>query len=72
MVSIVSSKVIVQVAIWGIVIAMFAVIAADLWIASRDLPDTSVSAAIIQIAQRYPILVLMAGICIGHLLWPSK
>ena len=34
-------------------------------------PDSTVSAIVLDLAKRYPILPLLVGIVLGHLFWPQ-
>jgi hypothetical protein len=56
----------------AIVVATVLILAGyDVWVINTKGVDTSISRVFIDLAHRYPIIVLSFGILVGHLVWPQ-
>lgn len=56
---------------WVLVILLFLAIGFDVYTGFRIGTHASISAQLLSISQRYPVLAFAAGILAGHIFWPQ-
>lgn len=54
----------------GILVAAIAIF--DVWVIAKKGKPESISAHIIRGSKKYPLLVLIAGVVLGHLFWSFR
>lgn len=54
-----------------IVIVLVVIFGVDLWLLVKRGYKHTVSAVMLRLSQRFPIIPLLIGIVIGHLFWPN-
>lgn len=60
------------VAIGVLVITLLAIVIVDLYLIWSNHDGPTVSSTILDIAYRYPAIVLVVGFVLGHLFWPQR